>query len=151
MDRREQVGQNWLFQWCQDIIYGKRDDDESDEDDTSDDNAPPDGAVAGGEDGAHHDADAEVLAVEAQFDELNDRHLRLAAELERHVAGVPKVISKIILDDLAFVTEAQNEIAMPVVGVGFHNVPKNRPIADGHHRFGTILRLLAQPRALTAA
>ncbi len=56
--------------------------DESYEDDTSDDDAPPDGAVAGAEDGAHYedDADAEVLAVEAQFDELNDRHLRLAAE-----------------------------------------------------------------------
>ena len=55
--------------------------DESDEDDTSDDDAP-DGAVAGAEDGEHSegDGDAEGLAVEAQFDELNDRHLRLAAE-----------------------------------------------------------------------
>ena len=58
--------------------------DESDEDDTSDDDAPRDGAVAGAEDGEHSegegDGDAEVLAVGAQFDELNDRHLRLAAE-----------------------------------------------------------------------
>ena len=56
--------------------------DESDRDRTSDDDSPPDGAVAGAEDGAHSEGDghAGVLAVEAQLDELNDRHLRLAAE-----------------------------------------------------------------------
>ncbi len=56
--------------------------DESDEDDTADGDVSPDGAVAGAEDGAHSedDGDAEALALRVEFDELNDRHLRLAAE-----------------------------------------------------------------------
>ena len=60
--------------------------DESDENDTSGDDASPHGAVAAAvaraEDGApsEDDGDAEVLALQAEFDELNDRHLRLAAE-----------------------------------------------------------------------
>ncbi len=48
--------------------------DESDEDDTADGDVSPDGAVAGAEDGAHSedDGDAEVLLLQAEFDELND-------------------------------------------------------------------------------
>ena len=77
-------------------------------------------------------------------------HLRLAPELQRHVAGVPQVIAKVILDDLALVTEAEDEFLVPMMSVGFHDMPENRPAADRHHGFGAILRLLAQPRAESA-
>jgi len=51
-------------------------------DDASDDEAFPDGTAAGTQDEgrSEDEGDAEVLAVQTNFDELNDRHLRLAAE-----------------------------------------------------------------------
>ncbi len=59
-------------------------DDDADDtsDDTLDDGGSPDGATAGTEDDAppEVDGDADLLAVQTKFDELNDRHLRLAAE-----------------------------------------------------------------------
>ena len=62
--------------------FEESDEDDTSDEDTSDDDASGDGAAAGAEDGARaeDDGDAEVLALEAKFDELNDRHLRLAAE-----------------------------------------------------------------------
>lgn len=78
-------------------------------------------------------------------------YLGFATELKRHVAGLPKVVAKKILDDLTLVTETEDELLMPVMGVGLHNVPKNRPAPDGHHRFGTILRLLTKPGTFPAA
>ena len=59
-------------------------DDDADDtsDDTLDDDGSPDGATAGTEDDAppEVDGDADLLVVQTKFDQLNDRHLRLAAE-----------------------------------------------------------------------
>jgi molecular chaperone GrpE len=51
-------------------------------DDSSDDEAFPDGTAAATEDNgrSQDEGDAEALAMQTKFDELNDRHLRLAAE-----------------------------------------------------------------------
>ena len=110
--------------------------DESDEDDTADGDVSPDGAVAGAEDGAHSedDGDAEALALRVEFDELNDRHLRLAAEfnnfrrrteqqrLESWTRAQADLVEKFldVLDDLhrvADLLETIGGLAIATVGV----------------------------------
>src|SRR3989338_434072 len=47
--------------------------------------------------------------------------------------------------------ERQDELPETPVGVASHDVPKDWPAADLHHRLGTQLGLLAEPRPETAA
>ena len=42
---------------------------------------------------------------------------------------------EIFLDDVAFVTQADNKIIKPVLAVNFHDMPENRLAADLHHGF----------------
>ncbi len=77
--------------------------------------------------------------------------LRAGAEPEGHVAGIPLVIAEEVLDHFAFVAEAQDEILVAVVGVDLHDMPKYRPFANRHHRFGPKLGFLAQARPQTTA
>ena len=67
----------------QDVLEDLDESDEDDDaDDTSGDDASPGGAAVGTEDDAPttEDGDADLLTVQTKLDELNDRHLRLAAE-----------------------------------------------------------------------
>src|SRR5437660_66345 len=61
------------------------------------------------------------------------------------------VVAKVFLDYVTFIAQAQNKIFMAVVGVDFHDVPENWPLANRHHGFGTESGLFAQARSHTAA
>src|SRR4030095_231222 len=80
---------------------------------------------------------------------IND--LRLGTEAHRHVAGIQVVIAEVLLDYFAFVAQAKNELVVAVVGVEFHDVPKDGPTTYWHHRFGTVFCVLAQTRTETSA
>ena len=62
------------------------------------------------------------------------------------LAGVPLIIAKIILDDIALIAEAKDELLVAEVRVNFHDMPKDGPLAHGHHGLGPKFRFLAQPR-----
>jgi len=66
------------------------------------------------------------------------------------VSEIPK-IQEIVADDLSFVAKTQDEVAYPVGPVVFHDVPKDRLVADWHHGFGLELGFLAEPRSESAA
>ena len=74
-----------------------------------------------------------------------------ASEAEGDVAGHPEVVAEEVLDDVAFVAEAKDEILVAVGGVGFHDVPKDGTVADGNHGFGAVFGLLAQTGAFATA
>ena len=75
---------------------------------------------------------------------------RIAAEKQSGVTSVPEIVPEILLDHLAFVTQAKDELVEAIVRVGLHDMPENGPVADGQHRFRTELRFLAQPRPFAA-
>ena len=55
--------------------------------------------------------------------------------VERYVRGVQKIVGKVFLDDITFITAADDEIIHTVSGVRFHNMPQNRLTTDFNHRF----------------
>ncbi len=61
-------------------------------------------------------------------------------KFEGDVAGVPEIVPEVIFDHVTLVPKAEDEFLVPVVGVGLHNMPENRPTANGHHRLGPVLR-----------
>ena len=73
------------------------------------------------------------------------------AERQRDIAVHRLVVEEVILDDVAFVAQAKDELRMPIVGIGLHDVPKDRPAADFDHGFGAIFGFFAQTGTLAAA
>lgn len=71
--------------------------------------------------------------------------------MEGHIAGIPMIVTEKFLDHLAFVTQAEDEIFVPVMSIRLHDMPENRTPADGHHRLGPELGFLVQTRAQTPA
>src|ERR1700741_582841 len=61
------------------------------------------------------------------------------------------VALKIVLNDIRLITEGEDEVFMPVVGIILHNMPKDRPVADRDHRFRNRLRVFPHPGAETSA
>src|SRR6266851_1580679 len=61
------------------------------------------------------------------------------------------VVPEIPFDYVPAVPEAQDEVLVAEMGVIAHDVPEHRPVADLDHRFGHIVRLLADPQALAPA
>ena len=64
------------------------------------------------------------------------------AEIEGDIGAVRKIVREKLFDDMAFVTEAQDEIGYAMSGVDFHDVPEDRPLTDFHHRLGNAVGLL---------
>jgi len=62
-----------------------------------------------------------------------DRH-RVLGHVEGDVGGVKKIIGEVLLDDVALVAAADDEIVDAVRGVELENVPENRQAADLNHR-----------------
>ena len=60
------------------------------------------------------------------------------------------VVQKIILDKVGSVTQAENEVIVPVMGVLLHNMPEDRSVSDVYHRLGNGLRKFTQPHSLPA-
>jgi hypothetical protein len=55
------------------------------------------------------------------------------------------VVKKVLLDQMAFVAEAEYEFLKAVMGIDLHDVPENRLATDFHQRFWPELRLFPQP------
>src|SRR5580700_3206518 len=77
-------------------------------------------------------SDSEILFLMSahEFD------MRLASKADLEVAIHSFVIQKVVLDHVAAISEAQNELAHAVVGVHLHDVPYNGTPPNFHHRFG---------------
>ena len=73
------------------------------------------------------------------------------AEFEGDVAGIPEVVAEVLFDHVALVAEAEDELAVAVMGVGFHDVPEDGFTTDGDHGFGAELSFFAEASAFTAA
>src|SRR5262249_31719729 len=69
---------------------------------------------------------------------------------ERDVRHVQRVVGEILLDEIALVAEADDEVVEAVGGVDLHDVPQDRPAADLDHRLRTEMRLFADARAHAA-
>ena len=61
------------------------------------------------------------------------------------------VVEEVVLNHTPLVAKAEHKATQTVVAKEPHDVPEERPVADLHHGLGAVFRLLAHPRALTAA
>src|SRR5205814_1241068 len=77
--------------------------------------------------------------------------LRMRAQPQGHVADVPRVIPKIILDDAGLVAQAEDELFVAVGGVNLHDMPQNGQAPDRHHRLGPELGFLPKAGPKSAA
>lgn len=62
-----------------------------------------------------------------------DGHL-VFGHVEGNVRGMKEVVGEELLDDIAFIAAADNEIVDTVLGIDFKDVPKDRSTADLNHR-----------------
>jgi hypothetical protein len=70
--------------------------------------------------------------------------VRFATETNLEVTIHGFVVQEVLLDHVAAIPEAQNELAHSVVGVHLHDVPEDGTASDLHHRFGAELGLLSE-------
>src|SRR3954470_4373080 len=70
----------------------------------------------------------------------------IAAQVERHIAGVQEVVREIFLDLVALISAADDEVGQPMRGVDLQDVPQDRLSADLHHGLRTQRALLADAR-----
>ena len=61
------------------------------------------------------------------------------------------IVEEVVLDDVALVAQAQDEVALPIVRVGLHDVPENGASANFRHGFGAELGLFAKAGTQAAA
>src|SRR6185437_10776378 len=59
------------------------------------------------------------------------------------------VVREILLDDIALVSQAHDEVVDAVVGIDLHDVPEDGPAADFDHRLGPDGCLFTKPSAQT--
>jgi len=78
-------------------------------------------------------------------------NLRLPSQRNPEVIVHGFIIQEVILDHVAAIAQAENELPHPVVRIHFHDVPQDRPPSDLHHRLGTEFRLLAKASAQSTA
>src|SRR3979409_2416368 len=74
--------------------------------------------------------------------------VRLAGcHIDGDVLAQAVVVEKVPFDDVAFVSEGDEELAKLVFGVQLHDVPEDRPAADIDHRLWSELGFLGETRA----
>ena len=78
-----------------------------------------------------------------------NRHF-VGFEFDGAIGVVQVKIMEIILHHLGLEPQAKDKPFEAVPGINLHDVPQNRMLADGHHRFGTKLGFLFDPRAQSA-
>jgi len=82
-------------------------------------------------------------------DGLMHCHL-VAVHVEGHIGGMQEIVGKILLDDVALVAAADDEVVDAVLGIDLQDVPKNGPPANLDHRLGPDNRLFGKARAKAA-
>ena len=76
----------------------------------------------------------------------------LAAVREDEVVRERLVVGEeVLLDHFGPVAEAEHEVGVPPRRVPLHDVPEDRPSADGDHRLGNLLRRVTHANAETPA
>ena len=102
--------------------------------------APDASAGHGVQSGVDH-GDAPVFAVVVEnFDAV-------VREVDGHIAVVAEIVGEVFLDDVLFVSAADDEIFDSVVLVRFHDVPYDRFSADFDHRFRNQVGGFAETRS----
>jgi hypothetical protein len=81
----------------------------------------------------------------------HDFNVRFATETNLEVTIHGFVVQEVLLDHVAAVSEAEDELAHPVVGVHLHDVPQNGTATDLHHRFGAEFGLLPETSTQSTA
>src|SRR5262249_34963319 len=71
-------------------------------------------------------------------------------QVETDVGVNLSLIEEELLDAPAVVPKAEDDLLEAGAGVPFHDVPEDRPPADGDHRFGDVLGDIADARPLAA-
>src|SRR5262249_42381141 len=82
---------------------------------------------------------------DAPFRRLFAEDLDLLAEARDDavaVRGLP-IVKKVFLDDVGFVSEAQDEVLVPILAVVLHHVPQDRLMSDRHHGLRNAFRIFA--------
>src|SRR6266550_1470401 len=75
----------------------------------------------------------------------------VGVHVERHIRGMQEVVGKILLNDVALVATANDEVIDAVLGVNLQNVPKDGPAANLDHRLGPDNRFFREARAEAAS
>src|SRR6267378_5324570 len=70
--------------------------------------------------------------------------VRFAAKANLEVTIHGFVVQEVILDHVAAISEAENELAHSVVGVHLHDVPQDGSAPDLNHRFGAEFSLFPE-------
>ena len=69
-------------------------------------------------------------------------HHVAGSQVYREITLELGVIKEVTLDYIPFIAQGHHELAEPVVGVEFHDMPENRPPADLDHGLGPSLGFL---------
>ena len=73
-------------------------------------------------------------------------NVRFAAKANSEVTVHGFVVQEVILDHVAAISEAENELAHSVVGVHLHDVPQDGTPPDLHHGFWAEFGLFPKSR-----
>ena len=71
----------------------------------------------------------------------------MSRHVERDVRHVQEVVGEVLLDDVALVAAADDEVVDAVRRVDLHDVPEDRLAADLDHRLRLQIALFGDPRA----
>ena len=74
----------------------------------------------------------------------------IVGQVDRDVGGVQEVVGEELLDQVALVSQAQDEFIDTMAGIHLHDVPEDGPAADLDHRLGAHGAFLADPGAQAA-
>src|SRR5260370_37388429 len=75
----------------------------------------------------------------------------IGVHVEGHIGGMEEVVGEVLLDDVALVSAADDEVIDAVLGINLQNVPQNGPAANLDHRLGTNYRFFRETRAEAAS
>jgi len=74
----------------------------------------------------------------------------VGGHVEGDVGGVQEVVGEVLLDDVALIAAADDEVVDAVTGVNLEDVPEDGQAPDFNHRFGPQRSFLADSGAETA-
>src|SRR5882762_10354942 len=75
----------------------------------------------------------------------------IGVHVEGHIGGMQKVVGEVLLDDVALVATADDEVIDAVLRIYLQDVPQNGSAANLDHRLGPDNRFFRKPRAQAAS